>query len=153
MNRHDSRLSRQGWDVNPLIRSSDAALRQAITPVFDWVKLQRNLITKFDNMGRPANVTEWVDFQCVVTPDGEVSRTSTAGGDRKESRYTVIWLAPDELPLGSILVHKVFGTMKIDSYENTLQLGVCTARAIGLSEGMLVEDGKTLENEEQDLKF
>lgn len=149
MNRFDSRNDRQGWSKNPLISAGDTALRQAVAPFLDWVKLQRNFITKFNDKGRPDNVSEWVDFQCIVTPDGDVSRSMTAHGDRRESKYTVQWLKPDELPLGSTLVHRDFGMMKIESYTNTLAQGLCSATAIGLSEGTLVEDGKTLETEEQ----
>lgn len=149
MNRHDSRNSRQGWTKNPLISSSDSAVAQALSIALDWVKLQRNTVTKFNDKGRPDHVTEWVDFQCVVTPDGEVSRTMTAGGDRKESHYTVMWLKPQELPLGSVLIHDTFGMMKIESYDPMTQLGLCSAKAVGLSAGTLIEDGKTLETEEQ----
>lgn len=77
----DSRRKRQDWATNPVITGGSAALMQAVAPVLDWARWQKNIINKFDDKGRPDHKVEWVDFQCIITPM-ERSRSATAGGDR-----------------------------------------------------------------------
>ena len=151
MARKDFRNKRQSWSKNPLVSGHDGALVQAVAPFLDWVKLQQNTVTKFNDKGRPDHVTKWVDFQCIVTPRGERTRRATAGGDRFDDSFHVQWLKPSQLPLGSILIHPTFGMMKITSYDEMLEIGLCSSEAVALSAGVDVEDGNTIRNEQKDI--
>ena len=123
---------------------------QAVAPVLDWARWQKNLINKFDDKGRPDHKVEWEDFQCIITPE-ERSRRATAGGDRSTQRFTVMYLKPSTLQIGDILVHPTFGTMKIESFNGLTDIGLTSAKAIGLNAGADVEDGEAIRNEQPDI--
>lgn len=147
----DSRNERQSWKHNPMVSQGDAALRQAVAPVMDWVRLQKNFISKFNDKGRPDHVTEWEDFQCLVTQDGERTRNASQSGDRSEVRFTVSWLPPAKLPIGAILIHETFGMMKIVSYDGMAMVGMVSAKAIGLNATETVEDGDVVRVEQSNI--
>lgn len=147
MAQRDSRTKRQSWKDNPLIGSSDAALVQAVAPVLDWARLQKNIINKFNDKGRPDHVVEWTDFQCIIVMDGSRSRKQTASGDRSDVRFKVMYLKPTKLQIGDIIYHETFGMMKIDGFDGLTNLGLTTATAVGLGGGESVEDGEAIRNE------
>lgn len=146
----DSRKKRQDWATNPLISVGVAALVQAVAPVLDWARLQKNIINKFDDKGRPDHKVEWEDFQCIITPE-ERSRRATAGGDRSTQNFNVICLKPSTLQIGDILVHRTFGSMKIISFDGMTDVGLTSAKAIGLNAGSDVEDGEAIRNKQPDI--
>lgn len=146
----DSRRKRQDWATNPVITGGSAALMQAVAPVLDWARWQKNVINKFDDKGRPDHKVEWVDFQCIITPM-ERSRSATAGGDRSTQHFNVMYLKPSTLQIGDILVHRTFGMMKIESFNGLTDLGLTSARAIGLNAGQDIEDGEAIRNEQPDI--
>ena len=147
----DSRHRRQDWAENPLIGGGAAALAQAVAPVLDWARWQKNIINKFNDKGRPDHKVEWVDFQCIITPDGSRNRNATAGGDRSTQHFTVMYLKPATLQIGDILVHKTFGKMKIESFNGLADIGLTSARAIGLNAGQDIEDGEAIRNEQAEI--
>lgn len=140
----DERFGNQGWSTNPLTACSNGALAQAMAPVMDWVKLQKNIINKFNDKGRPENVTEWVDIQCVVIPDGERSRRQTANGDRSEMRFSIMYLAPVQLYIGNIIWHPDWGFIKIEGYDGMKKAGLTSAKGIALNGTVDVEDGEVI---------
>lgn len=146
----DSRKKRQDWASNPQVSSGASALRQAVEPMLDWARWQKNIINKFDDKGRPDHKVEWVDFQCMITPE-ECSRRATAGGDRSTQHFTVMYLKPSTLQIGDILVHRTFGAMKIVSFNGLADIGLTSARAIGLNAGQDIEDGEAIRNEQPDI--
>lgn len=146
----DSRKKRQDWATNPLISGGAAALMQAVAPVLDWARWQKNIINKFDDKGRPDHKVEWEDFQCIIMPE-ERSRRATAGGDRSTQHFTVMYLKPLTLQIGDILVHRTFGTMKIESFNGLTDIGLTSAKAVGLNAGADVEDGEAIRNEQPDI--
>lgn len=137
----DSRHKRQSWSDNPIVSSSVAALRQAMAPALDWCRLQKNIINKFNDKGRPEHVVEWEDFQCSVTQDGDRSRKSSKDGERSEVHFTITYLKPLRLQIGNILVHPTFGWMKIEGFDGMNEVGLTTARAIGINATEDVIDG------------
>ena len=137
----------QDWNDNPLISSSDAAVKQAVAPFLDWVKLRRNTSNKFDDKGRPDHIFEWVDFQCIVIPDGSRSRSMTSSGDRSSQYFTVMYLKPARLNMGDEIWHKEWGHMKIEGYDGLSNLGLTTSRAVALDACNDVVDGDTLKND------
>lgn len=147
----DSRNGRQDWETNPIIYGNDAALRQAVAPVLDWARLQKNIISKFNDKGRPENVTEWEDFQCVITQDGDRTRQATSSGDRSEAHFTVMYLAPAKLQIGNILWHRTFGKMKITGFNGLGAVGLLTARAVGLDATESIEDGDVIRPVQKDI--
>lgn len=151
MTKRDSRNKRQSWSSNPLVSQSDAALKQAVAPFLDWARLQKNIINKFNDKGRPDHVTEWEDFQCIITQDGDRSRNATAGGDRSDVHFTVMYLAPVELQIGNILHHEKFGLMKITGFNGLTNVGLTSARAVGLNATADVEDGDSIRNVQEDI--
>ena len=151
MARRDFRNRRQSWKHNPFVGAGAGALAQAVAPFLDWAKLQKTEVAKFNDKGRPDHITKWVDFQCIVTQDEYKRRSATAGGDRSEVNFTVMWLKPAELPLGSILIHDTFGAMKITSINGLVDVGLCSATAVGISAGVEIEDGKSISVEQRDI--
>lgn len=146
----DDRKKRQAWACNPQVSGGASALMQAVQPMLDWARWQKNIINKFDDKGRPDHKIEWVDFQCIIIPE-ERSRRATAGGDRSTQHFTVMYLKPATLQIGDVIVHKTFGTMKIESFNGLTDLGLTSARAIGLNAGEDIEDGTAIRNEQSDI--
>lgn len=148
---NDPRHSRQSWANNPLVSSSDAALAQAVYPMLDWARLQKNVVNKFNDKGRPENIVEWSDFQCIITQDGDRSRRATAGGDQSQVHFTVMYLKPLKLQIGDILVHRTFGAMKIEGFNGLTEMGLTSARAVGINAGEDIEDGEAIRNEPREI--
>lgn len=146
----DSRKSRQDWATNPMTSCGASALIQAVAPVLDWARLQKNVVNKFNDKGRPEHIVEWEDFQCIIIPDDR-SRSSTGTGDRSTQHFDVMYLKPSKLQIGDILVHREFGMMKIESFNGLQDIGLTSARAIGLNGGEDIEDGEAIRAEQPDI--
>ena len=114
---NDPRHARQSWENNPLVSGSDAALVQAVSPMLDWARLQKNIVNKFNDKGRPENVVEWVE----------------------------------RLHIGDILVHRTFGAMKIEGFNGLTEMGLTSARAVGINAGEDIEDGEAIRNEPREI--
>lgn len=148
---NDPRRKRQAWATNPLISCSDAALAQAFAPMQDWALLQKNVVNKFNDKGRPENIVEWDDFPCIIIQDGDRSRSSSAGGDRSEVYFTIQYLKPLKLQIGNILKHRTFGWMKVVGFNGLTEMGLTSARAVGINAGEDVEDGEIIRNDPREL--
>lgn len=151
INRNDRRYERKRRSNNPLLTQGQQALRQAIAPFLDFARLRRNVVTKFNDKGRPDHKVDYVDFPCVITVSGEASRNSSSYGDRASVRYQVMYLSPLTLNLGDILEHDDFGVLKIVSFSGTELLGATTANAVRLGGAMNVRDGDSLRKELPDI--
>lgn len=146
MNRRDDKQSRQCWSCNPLVSESAGALAQAVYPLLDWALLRKNIVSKFNDKGRPENVSEWVNFQCIITQNGARSSTLTSTGERSSATFTVMYLKPAKLNLGDIIKHRTFGLMKIVEFNGLTEMGLTSAKAESLDGGLDIVDGDSIRN-------
>lgn len=151
ISRNDKRYDYKGFTKNPLVSQGQSAFAQCLQPVLDFVKLQKNIINKFDDKGRPDHKVEYVDFRCVIVQEGATSRQSSSTGDRSTARFTVTYLAPAKLQIGDILEHEHFGIMKIVDFTGTAQFGVTSASAVRLGASEDIEDGDVQRKEIKDI--
>lgn len=133
---------------NPLIKQGQKALDQCLAPVMDnSVKLRKNIVNKFSDKGRAEHVQELVDFPCVITPMGATTGTSSAGGTRSTTKFTVMVTPPATLQIGDILEHATYGVMKIVEFDGYGNYGLTSAVAVKLGAGNNVTDGDAVRAE------
>ena len=135
----------KGFTTNPLISQSSKAIEQCVAPFMDSsVELLKIVSNKFNDKGRPEHITEWEEIECIITPSGSTSKTSSKDGNRTTTKYNVLFLSELKLQIDDVLRHKVFGVMKITDFDGHAPIGLTSAIATKLNAGWDISDGDML---------
>lgn len=134
----------KGFTTNPLISQSSKAIEQCVAPFMGSAELLKIVSNKFNDKGRPEHITEWEEIECIITPSGSTSKTSSKDGNRATTKYNVLFLSELKLQIDDVLRHKVFGVMKITDFDGYAPMGLTSAIATKLNAGWDISDGDML---------
>ena len=115
---------------NPFDKSDLQALRQAIEPMGEFIKIIGNTIQKFNEKGRPENITEEKIVWGVIQPYGDLDIDRKGGGEQGEwmpARYLLTLIHPDFVRRGDYVEHEVYGRLRVSEIKPKKRYGTMSA--------------------------
>lgn len=115
---------------NPFDTSDLQALRQAMEPMQEPIKVISNVVNRYNDKGRPETKTEFRTMMGVIQPYGDFDINRKNGGEQGEwlpVKYLLTIIDPDYVRRGEIIEHPILGKLRVVSIKPKKRYGTMSA--------------------------